>query len=137
MSLPARARQKGAVLILVGLSLAVLVGFLAYTGAYIFVYLWRAFRVDAPDEVPAVQIFHGDPFARAILVAVLFLIGLVVLVYIAIARQHGLRAGQVTLRSDLYAWLQEEAEGANEEPSRLAERAIAAYRARMEGRPPS
>lgn len=116
------------------LSLAVLIGFLAYTGAYIFVYLWRAFRVDAPEDVRAVQIFHGDPFARAILVAVLFLIGLVVLVYVAIARQHGLRAGQVTLRSDLYAWLREEAEDANEDPSRLAERAIAAYRARMEGR---
>lgn len=116
------------------LSLAVLIGFLCYTGAYIFVYLWRAFQVDAPEDVQPVQIFHGDPFARAILIAVLFLIGLVVLVYIAIARQYGLRAGQVTLRSDLYAWLQEEAEDADEDPSRLAERAIAAYRARMEGR---
>ncbi len=96
-------------------------------------YLWRAFRVEEPRDLPPVQIFHGDPFARAILVAVLFLIGLVVVVYIAITRQHGFRAGQVTLRSDLYAWLQEEAADANEEPSRLAERAIAAYRARMEG----
>ncbi len=117
------------------LALGVLVGFLAYTGAYIFVYLWRAFRIEAPDELPVVQIFHGDPFARAILVSVLFLIGLVVMVYIAITRQHGLRSGQVTVRSDLYAWLQERAEEANEDPERLAERAIAAYRARMEGRP--
>lgn len=80
------------------LPLVVLVGFLAYTGAYIFVYLWRAFRIPLSPAVRPVSIWHGDPFARAILVAILFLIGLVILVYVALARSHGLRAGQVRLR---------------------------------------
>ena len=50
------------------LALIALVCFLIYTGVYIFVYLFRAFRIpDSTGEV--VQIWHGDPFARAILVA--------------------------------------------------------------------
>lgn len=115
------------------LPLVALVGFLVYTGAYIFVYLWRAFRIDVSPAVRPVSIWHGDPFARAILVAVLFLIGLVILVYVAIARSHEIRAGQVRLRQDLWDWLVKESEENNESPSRLAERALVAYRARMEG----
>ncbi|MBI2238864.1 MAG: hypothetical protein HYU54_10135 [Actinobacteria bacterium] len=115
------------------LPLVALVGFLAYTGSYIFVYLWRAFRIRSAGEVRPVLIWHGDPFARAILAAILFLIGLVILVYMAIARSHGVRAGQVRLRQDLWDWLVRESEEANESPSRLAERALVAYRARMEG----
>jgi hypothetical protein len=114
------------------LPLVVLAGFLVYTGAYIFVYLWRAFRIRVPGE-RAVLIWHGDPFARAILVSILFLIGLVILVHVAIARTHGFRAGQVRLRQDLWDWLVKESEETNESPSRLAERALVAYRARMEG----
>jgi hypothetical protein len=115
------------------LSLIALVAFLAYTGAYIFVYLWRAFRIDGREVAPTMGIFHGDPFARAILVAILFAIGLLVLVYLAIARQHGPRAGQVRFRRDLWEWLEREAEETNDSPERLAERAVASYRARMEG----
>lgn len=115
------------------LPLAVLVGFLAYTGAYIFIYLWRAFRVEAPAETRPVLIWHGDPFARAILVGVLFLIGLVILVSVLLARQHGFRAGQVRLRPDLWDWLVRESDEAGESPSRLVERAVASYRTRMEG----
>ncbi|MBI2239152.1 MAG: hypothetical protein HYU54_11605 [Actinobacteria bacterium] len=81
----------------------------------------------APD-VPAYV-----PYGLILLVAVLFLIGLVILVYMAIARSHGVRAGQVRLRQDLWDWLVKESEEANESPSRLAERALVAYRARMEG----
>lgn|GEM_PF-3352835 len=115
------------------LPLVALAGFLAYTGVYIFVYLWRAFRIRATGDVRPVLIWHGDPFARAIFVAVLFLIGLVILVYVAIARSHGFRAGQVRLRQDLWDWLVKESEETNESPSRLAERALVAYRTRMDG----
>lgn len=109
-----------------------LVGFMAYTGVYIFVYLWRSFRVDAPDGVNAVGIWHGDPFARAILVAVLFLIGLVVVLHVSLVRRQG-GTGQIKLRPDLHQWLIEQADEMNEMPSHLADRAIASYRARLEG----
>ncbi|MBI4260525.1 MAG: hypothetical protein HY658_08160 [Actinobacteria bacterium] len=115
------------------IALAGLVGFLAYTGSYIFVYLWRAFRVDLDRSPDAVVIWHGDPFARSILVAVLFLIGLVVLVYVSLSRQHGARAGTVRLRDDLWEWLEHEADETNDRPERVAERAVAAYRSRLEG----
>lgn len=114
------------------LGLGVLVGFLAYTGAYIFVYLWRAFRLDLGEEARTVQIWHGDPFGRAILVSVLFLIGLVIAVHVALTRRLGQRSGQVRIRADLWDWLQRRSEETNESPGRLAERAIASYRGRME-----
>ena len=60
-----------------------LVGFMVYTGVYIFIYLWRSFRIDEPDGVNAVGLWHGDPFARAILVSVLFLMGLVVVLHVS------------------------------------------------------
>jgi hypothetical protein len=109
-----------------------LVGFMAYTGVYIFIYLWRSFRIDAPDGVEAVGIWHGDPFARAILVAVLFLTGLVVVLHVSLVRRQG-SAGQIKLRGDLHEWLVEQADEMNELPSHLADRAIASYRARLEG----
>jgi hypothetical protein len=109
-----------------------LVGFMVYTGVYIFIYLWRSFRIDEPDGVTAVGIWHGDPFARAILVSVLFLIGLVVVLHVAQARRQG-GAGQIKLRRDLHEWLIEQADEMNELPSHLADRAVASYRARLEG----
>ncbi len=109
-----------------------LVGFMAYTGLYIFVYLYRSFRIDGPDGVQAVGIWHGDPFARAILVAVLFLMGLVVVLHVSLVRRQG-SAGQIRLRGDLQEWLVEQADEMNELPSHLADRAIASYRARLEG----
>jgi hypothetical protein len=115
------------------IALGVLVGFLAYTGAYIFVYLWRAFRMDEMEAARTSGIWHGDPFARAILVSVLFAIGLIVLVYVAITRQRGARHGQVHIRPDLLEWLERESTETNESPSRLADRAVSSYRARLEG----
>lgn len=115
------------------LAILTLGAFMLYTGAYIFVYLWRAFRIDLPQEVQPVFVHHADPFTRAVLVAVLFLIGLVVLVYLALARHHRLRSGQVSVRQDLWQWLVEQAEETNEPPSRLAERALSSYRTRLEG----
>lgn len=109
-----------------------LIGFMVYTGIYIFVYLWRSFRIDIPDGVTATGIWHGDPFARAILVALLFLIGLVVVLHFSLLRSQG-SAGQVQLRPDLHEWLVEQADETNEVPSRLADRAVAAYRSRLEG----
>ena len=109
-----------------------LVSFLIYTGAYIFVYLFRAFRVDEPVSGEFVGIWHGDPLARAILVAVLFLIGLVVLLWVAVTRGNIVNRGQqVRFRSDLWDWLVDQGELTNEAPERVAERAVSAYRARV------
>lgn len=111
-----------------------LLSFLAYTGVYIFVYLFRAFRITDPIDGQVVQTWHGDPFSRAILVAILFLIGLVVLLWVAITRGNIITRGQqVRFRSDLWAWLVDQGDLTNEAPERVAERAVSAYRARLEG----
>jgi hypothetical protein len=109
-----------------------LVGFLGYTGAYIFIYLWRSFRVAEPANLQHVAVWHGDNFSRTILVAVLFLIGLTVVLHMSLLHRQG-RAGEITLRSDIQEWLVQQAEETNEDPSRLADRAIGTYRARIEG----
>ena len=109
-----------------------LLSFLVYTGVYIFVYMFRAFRVDEPETGDFVQVWHGDPFTRAILVAVLFLIGLVVLLWVAVSRGNIINRGQqVRFRSDLWDWLVEQGELTNEAPERVAERAVSAYRSRV------
>ena len=69
-----------------------LIGFLAYTGAYILVYLFRAFRVGDPVAGEVVTVWHGDPMLRAILVAVLFLIGLVLV--------HGIERSRKAFSND-------------------------------------
>ena len=109
-----------------------LLSFLVYTGIYIFVYMFRAFRIEEPIPGEFVGLWHGDPFARAILVAVLFLIGLVLLLWVAITRGSIVNRGQqVRFRSDLWDWLVEQGEFTNEAPERVAERAVSAYRARV------
>ena len=114
------------------LAVIALVIFLIYTGAYIFVYLFRAFRL--PEPVPGtVQIWHGDPFARAILVSVFFLIGLLILLFVMLMRPGAHRAGVIRVRPDLWEWLSAQGEMTNEAPERIGERAIATYRARIEG----
>jgi len=107
-----------------------LIGFVGYTGVYIFVYLWRSFRVAEPENLQFVAIWHGDNFSRAILVSVLFLIGLVVVLHLSLLHRQG-RPGQITLRTDIQEWLVTQAEETNEDPSRLADRAIGTYRARI------
>jgi hypothetical protein len=114
--------------------LLVLIGFLAYTGAYIFVYLFRAFRVGDRVAGEVVQVWHGDPMTRAILVSVLFLIGLVVLVgYVEIIRVAGRSGRGVRVRDDLWRWLAARSEETGEAPEHIADRAISAYRDRLEG----
>jgi hypothetical protein len=108
-----------------------LTGFLLFTGSYIFVYLFRAFRIAEPQSITAVYVWHGDPMTRAILVAVLFVLGLVLLLFLATAT--GSRSGSIRIRSDLWEWLTQRASETNEDPDRLAERAIAAYRDRLGG----
>ncbi len=122
------------------LSVAALIGllgllsFLVYTGVYIFVYLFRAFRITQPVDGQVVQIWHGDPFVRAVLIAILFLIGLVALLWVGITRGNIVSRGQqVRFRSDLWAWLVDQGELTNEAPERVAERAVSSYRARLEG----
>ena len=114
------------------LALTALVSFLLYTGAYIFVYLFRAFRLPEPTG-GVVQIWHGDPFARAILVAVFFTIGLLVVLLVMLMRPGAHRAGSMPVRPDLWQWLVEQSERTNEPPERIGERAIAIYRARITG----
>ena len=109
-----------------------LVGFVVYTGVYIFVYLWRSFRIDEPENLQFVAVWHGDNFSRAILVAVLFLIGLVVTLHLSQLRRQG-NAGSITLRSDIREWLIFQADETNDDPSRLADRIIGTHRARIEG----
>lgn len=114
------------------LALIALVCFLVYTGAYIFVYLFRAFRLPEPTG-GAVQIWHGDPFARAILVAVFFMIGLLIVLFLMLMRPGAHRAGSMPVRPDLWQWLVEQGERTNEPPERIGERAIAMYQARVAG----
>ena len=114
------------------LAVIALVCFLIYTGVYIFVYLFRAFRL--PDATPGtVQIWHGDPFARAILVSVFFMIGLLIVLFLMLMRPGAHRAGVIRVRPDLWEWLVGQGERTNEAPERIGERALAMYRARIEG----
>jgi hypothetical protein len=117
------------------LALIALIIFLVYTGAYIFVYLFRAFRLPEPSGGP-VQIWHGDPFARAILVSVFFMIGLLIILFIMLMRPGAHRPGSITIRPDLWEWLTDQGERTNETPESIGERAIAIYRARLEGASP-
>jgi len=113
------------------LALISLVCFLTYTGAYIFVYLFRAFRLPEPTG-QVVQIWHGDPFARAILVSVFFMTGLVIVMFLMLMRPGAHRPGSMEVRPDLWQWLVDQGESTNEPPERIGERAIALYRARIE-----
>lgn len=112
----------------------VLVGFLVYTGVYVFVYLFRAFRLEEPASDAVVYLWHGDPMTRAILVAVLFAIGLLLLLFVSLAGSSYRRAGKIEVRSDLWEWLVERGEETNEAPERIAERALAMYRSQQSNR---
>ena len=114
------------------LALVALVCFLIYTGVYIFVYLFRAFRLPDPTA-GTVQIWHGDPFARAILVSVFFTMGLLIALFVMLMRPGAHRAGVIRVRPDLWEWLVDQGELTNEAPERIGERALATYRARVEG----
>lgn len=116
------------------LTVLVLVGFLVFTGIYVFVYLFRAFRLPDPIDEATVYVWHGDPMTRAVLVAVLFLIGLVLLLFVSISTGATRREGSVKVRADLWEWLNRRAEQTNEDPGRIAERALAQYRDEVEGR---
>jgi hypothetical protein len=114
------------------LALIALICFLVYTGVYIFVYLFRAFRLPGAPA-GTVQIWHGDPFARAILVSIFFMIGLLIVLFLMLMRPGAHRAGVIRVRPDLWHWLVEQGERTNEAPDRIGERAMATYRARIEG----
>lgn len=114
------------------LALIALLGFLLYTGSYVFIYLFRAFRLPAPTDPQIVQIWHGDDMTRAVLAAVLFAIGLLVLLFLALTQDRIRREGHVRIRPDLAQWVSRRAEDTNETPDRVTERAIAFYRERFE-----
>lgn len=118
------------------LPLVALIGFLVYTGGFILVYLFRAFRVGNPVPGEVVQVWHGDPFLRAILVAVLFLIGLVVLVGF-VERSRPSRGGSrgLRVRPDLWAWILDRSDDTGETPSEIVDRALGSYRQRLESPP--
>jgi hypothetical protein len=112
------------------LALASLLGFLAYTGIYVGVYLARAFRIERPRPLEYVGIYHGDDFSRVLLVGILFLIGQVLLLTVLIAAR---RPRRVEVRSDLWAWLEGREAVTGDPPRVTAESAIAQYRVRLEG----
>lgn len=114
------------------LALIALIIFLIYTGSYIFVYLFRAFRLPEPAN-ETVRIWHGDPFARAILISTFFMIGLIIVLFVMLMRPGAHRAGRISVRPDLWQWLVEQGRRTNEPPERIGERAIAVYQARIEG----
>ncbi len=114
------------------LALIALLGFLMYTGAYVFVYLFRAFRLPEPVDEQVVYIWHGDPMTRALLAAVLLTIGLLVLLFLWLSQDRVHREGHVRIRPDLAEWVNRRAEDTNETPGRITERAIAAYRERFD-----
>ncbi len=114
-------------------ALLTLIAFLIATGAYIFIYLFRAFGAETADGRPLVGIWHGDNFTRTILVAIFFIIGEIFVVYLALSRQR--RAGYVALRSDVWGWLTTRSRLTGESEDHIAERAISLYRLRLEGGP--
>lgn len=116
------------------LALIALLGFLIYTGSYVFVYLFRAFRLPEPADPEVIQVWHGDPMIRAVLAAVLFSIGLLMLLFLSVTQARYRGDGQIRIRSDLAEWVSRRAEDTNETPGRVTERAIAAYREGFDAR---
>ena len=108
--------------------------FMAYMAVYVFVYLTRSFSIERPRPLEYVGIYHGDNFARVLLVAVLFLMAEVFVVYLAITNR---RPHRVDLRVDLWRWLKAREELTGEPAEAIAERAVAQYRLRLEGGPGS
>ena len=115
------------------IAMLLLTGALIYTGAYVFIYLARAFQVEGERPTEFVGIHHGDNFSRTLLVAIFFLIGEVLLVYASLAKSR--RRGIMTVRQDLWTWLQKREDLTGEPADTIAERAISLYRTRLEGGP--
>lgn len=106
-------------------------GFLAFTGAYIFIYLFRAFSVEGTEPTQYVGLHHADNFARTLLVGILFLIAEVFLIYLALA---GARArNSLSVRRDLWDWLRSREDLTGEPAAEIVDRAVATYRMRLEG----
>jgi hypothetical protein len=112
-------------------ALVLLVGFLIYTGTYIFIYLYRAFQVPGARPENFVGLHHADEFSRTLLVGILFLIAEVFAVYIALATTR--KRASLSVRPDLWRWLEAREELTGEAATEIADRAIASYRIRLEG----
>jgi hypothetical protein len=110
-----------------------LIAAMVYTGVYVFIYLARAFDVEGAGPSQLVGLHHGDNFSRTLLVAIFFLMGEVLLVYMALARTR--RRESLSVRKDLWEWLRGREELTGEPADDIAERAIALYRTRLEGSP--
>ena len=113
------------------IALVLLTGFLAYTGAYVFIYLARAFSVEGLQPAEYVGLHHADNFSRTLLVGILFLIAEVFAVYLALATVR--KRASVSVRPDLWEWLRAREELTGEPATEIAERAISTYRMRLEG----
>lgn len=112
-------------------ALVLLAGFLAYTGAYIFIYLYRAFTVEGLQPESYVGLHHADNFSRTLLVGILFLIAEVFALYLALATVR--KRTSVAVRADLWEWLRSREDLTGEPATEIAERAISTYRIRLEG----
>lgn len=117
----------------VKVAIALLAAAMVYTGIYIVVYLARAFDVEQDFPSQLVGLHHADNFSRTLLVAIFFLMGEVLLVYVALARTR--RRDAVSVRKDLWEWLRSREELTGEPADGIAERAISLYRVRLEGGP--
>jgi len=106
--------------------------FMAYMGAYLYVYMTRSFQIDRPRPLEYVGLYHGDNFSRVLLVGILFLMAEVFVVYLAIAAR---RPQRVDVLVDLWRWLKAREQLTGEPAAVIAERAIAQYRLRLEGGP--
>ena len=113
------------------IALVLLAGFLAYTGAYVFIYLARAFSVEGDQPSAYVGLHHADNFSRTLLVGLLFLIAEVFAIYLALSTAR--HRNSVSVRPDLWEWLSSREELTGEPATEIAERAIATYRMRLEG----
>jgi len=112
-------------------AMGLLVAAMVYTGVYVIVYLARAFDVDQDMPGQLVGLHHADNFSRTLLVGLFFLMGEVLLVYVALARSR--HTGAVGIRKDLWQWLHTREELTGESADEIAERAISLYRVRLEG----
>ena len=110
--------------------------FLTSSAGYMVVYIGRALRLDGPSET-VVRLWHGDDFARGILLAVFVVLAVLLLGILWLSHLVRGPAESVRIRRDLYAWVAQRAQFADESPEAVVERAVGMYRSRLDAGPSS
>lgn len=114
------------------LTILALAIFLASSAGYMLVYIGRALRLDGPSDT-VVRLWHGDDFARSILLAVFIVLAVLLLGILWLGHLIRGAAESVRMRRDLYDWVAERARLADESPQAVVERAVGMYRSRLAG----